>query len=159
MNNGSEESKKSDLSMGVGMGFDSVVKNTNNHMIHITDLEKQMGSYMDGHGINHDSKRSSIFKSKNSVFYGSGDPETFRQEISIQGVEGHNTLNTISESNKIHKKTMRLGENIVNYDTHTDYTDFTSRDGLKELDVEKKSVSSILNAIQKKQQFINSYLD
>lgn len=108
----SDESRKSKLSLDSY----SVIKNTNN-MIQITDLENQpsMHSFADLNGNNFESKGSSIFKSKNSMMYASHEnPDTFRQEISIQGLEGHNTLNTIIESD--HPPGIDLRETIQ-YDT------------------------------------------
>jgi nitrate reductase cytochrome c-type subunit len=56
----------------------SVVKNTNN-MIQIHDLENHASTNSLA-----DLKGSQIFRSKNSILYGSGEnPDTFREEISI----------------------------------------------------------------------------
>lgn len=143
----------------------SVVQNTNN-IIQITDLEYQQSinhSFADLQGNHFDSKGSSIFKS--NLKYGSNDnPDTFREEISIQGLDGHCTLNTHNTLSSQHppqskkKKNSQLRENIE-YDTQTDMSQFTSRDGLKEIDIKGKGVSDILNAIQRKQIILNETLE
>ena len=95
----SDRSRKSKLSLDNY----SVIKNTNN-MIQITDLEHQNSinhSFPDLKDHHSQPKDGSVFKSRNSMIFGSGygeNPESFREEISIQGLEGHNTLNTIMES-------------------------------------------------------------
>lgn len=109
-----------------------------------------------------ETKKDSLMTKKSSII-GSIEPNTNtnRQEISIQGLEAlNNTLGTNHSSINRHESLSHIQElrENINYDTEkSKISEYTSRDGLKE--IQARGVNQILNEIQRKQDFINNILN